>query len=257
MVANGHETPPGYYGKWQNQFYVLDVARTVLEQTPADGDVVLVLDSDCVITGRIDEEVVGEEGLASLVIPTAADEEENGVSPRAMGALARTFPDSAWSGSSDATAPYLGGEVLAARADVLRRILDRGEELFPWALRRRQEGLPSLNEEAHLLSLAVHTLGLQWTDASVFIDRLWTQPWKFRTVRPGSERLSIWHLPAEKKTGIARLDRAVHDQSGWFWQAAPDVWLHRAGQLTSVPRYPLRKYVRDLRDLVHARLRSR
>lgn len=259
VEANGHETPPGYYGKWQNQFYVLDVARVVLASAPAvrDDDVVLVLDSDCLITGEIDASVVGPSGLASLVIPTPPDVEENGVSPRQMAGLAAEFPGSVWQRTPDGTADYLGGEVLAARADVLRRILERGEAIFPWALERRAAGLLSLNEEAHLLSLAVHTLGLERADASRFVDRLWTQPWKFRTVRPGSERLLVWHLPAEKKTGLVRLDRAAHDRAGWFWQAPHARWRSRAGGLIGVPRYGPVKLVRDLSDLAGARLRHR
>lgn len=256
VVENGHETPKGFYGKWQNQFYVLDVGATVLATGPADDDVVLVLDSDCLVTGPIAETVVGDEGLASLVIPTPADVEENGVSPRQMAALARELPGTGWPGSDD-TAPYLGGEVLAARVSVLRRILERGEMIFPWALRRRAEGQPSLNEEAHLLSLAVHTLDLPRADASAFIDRLWTQPWKFRTVRAGSAGLLVWHLPAEKKTGLLRIDRAVRDGRSWFWNAPRERWVRTAGRFTGVPAYPLGKYFRDAQDLVGARLRHR
>lgn len=258
VVENGHETPKDFYGKWQNQFYVLDVGATVLAARPAptDDDVVLVLDSDCLVTGPITEAVVGVEGLASLVIPAPADVEENGVSPRQMAALAREFPGSDWPDADD-VAPYLGGELLAARASVLRRILERGEAVFPWALQRRAAGLPSLNEEAHLLSLAVHSLGLPRVDASSFIDRLWTQPWKFRTVRSASARLLVWHLPAEKKTGLMRIDRAVRADRSWFWTSSRARWIDRAGGLTGVPHYPLVKYVRDAHDLLGARLRHR
>lgn len=259
VVQNDHETPVGYYGKWQNQFYVLDVTRAVLGASPSvrEDDVVIVLDSDCLVTGPVTPELVGPTGLASLIIPTPADVQENGVSPREMAALATDFPGTDWPGSPDGIAPYLGGEVLAARVDVLRRILQRGEQIFPWALERRAAGLPSLNEEAHLLSLAVHTLGLRWADASTFIQRLWTQPWKFRTVAPDSGELLIWHLPAEKKTGLLRIDRAVRDAGSWFWKDSAIRWRRTASALTGVPRYPLQKYPMDVQALVGARIRHR
>lgn len=257
VTPNRHETPPGYYGKWQNQFYVLDVAgAAVSSDDVADDDAILILDSDCVVTGPVGEQLLGLAGLAALVIDMEPDVSENGLTRADLTRLVEEFPLSVQRPEGAAPVRYFGGELIAARSDVLAKILARAEEGFVWSLERRRAGMSAFNEEAHLLSFAVQSLALEWRHAD-FIQRLWTQPWKFRTVTRGDAERTIWHLPAEKKTGLARLDRAARRPRGWFWAAPPLVWRARAGALVGVPDYHVLKAASDMFSLVRARWRAR
>ncbi|HEX2075218.1 MAG TPA: hypothetical protein VHF92_15645 [Geodermatophilus sp.] len=246
VTENTHRPPAGFHGQWQNQFFVLDCLR-VLADAAEPGEPVVLADSDCLVTDDLAEldAAVRERGRLFYAVPFDPDVEVNGLTRRDLAALA---------GELHGTPPvpdlaYLGGEFLAFRADLLPGDLARLDEAFAWALERAAAGLPHPNEEAQLVSV---TLGPELSRAALVgwaVRRVWTQPWTLRNAGPADRDVAIWHLPAEKRTGLARLHRASADPAGWFSQAPREIWLDRVGRLVGVPAYRPAKALADARAL--------
>ena len=246
VTENSHRVPEGFHAQWQNQFFVLDCLRELAAHADP-GETVVLLDSDCVVTrslGTLDA-VVREHGRGVYPVAFPVEAEVNGLSRADLADLARELH-----GTGDARdLPYLGGEFFAFREDVLRTDLERLDEAFAWMLRRAEQGLPRPNEEAQLVSV---TVGPDLTGPELLeetIRRIWTQPWQLRNVVPADRELAVWHLPAEKRTGLRRVHRAYLDPAGWFWTAPHQEWLDRVGYLVGVPSYRAGKALSDARAL--------
>jgi hypothetical protein len=241
-AENTHRAPEGFHGAWQNQFFVLDCLRALAAHADPDETVALA-DSDCLVTRRLDDldSVVRKHGRAFWPVPFAADLPINGLTRRDLAALAAE-----WDGrTAAAELPYLGGEFLAFRADVLPATLDEFDRAFDWSVERAAAGLPHPNEEAQLISSVVG--GSLSPDELVqgVVRRVWTQPWNLRNAGPADRDVALWHLPAEKRTGLARVHRAYRDAGSWFWSASRDAWLDRVGRLVGVPSYGAGKALAD------------
>ena len=77
--------PPGYYGAWRNQFYILDIIRH-LDVQGADDEQYVILDSDCVFTGSVDHlsRQLSVSGLLALDLDLPLGEDINGLTQRDM-----------------------------------------------------------------------------------------------------------------------------------------------------------------------------
>ena len=75
-----------------------------------------------------------------------------------------------------------------------------------------------------------------------YVKRMWTGL-RYNNVKRGDENLAVWHLPAEKRSGLYRLyllleqQRNIRDEEG-FWK--------KAGEYTGVPCAGIKKIVWDL-----------
>jgi hypothetical protein len=246
VAENTHTVPKGFHGLWQNQFFVLDCLR-VLATELADDETVVLLDSDCLVTGSLDslDTAVRARGRALYPVSFPADVEINGHTRESLSELAGELHGR----GSAAVLPYLGGEFLAFRADVLDRDLKSLDDAFRWTLERAAAGDRRPNEEAQLISV---TLGPELESGQLVGDvvrRVWTQPWNLRNAGPADLNLPVWHLPAEKRTGLARVHRAYTEPRGWFATAPREEWLAVAGRLVGVPTYGPRKALADARAL--------
>mgnify|MGYP007028596135 CR=1 FL=1 len=94
-----------------------------------------------------------------------------------------------------------------------------------------------------VFSIAFALLDRPVADARSVIKRIWTSP-RFNTAAPGDERLPLWHLPAEKRYGLADLYRALAGRG--FPTAMPgDAFRVLAGRLCAVPTKSAGKLLRD------------
>ncbi len=208
LSRNGIETvvrpityrlPPGSVKNWGNQFYVFDILDHLSEHREIHRAV--VLDCDCVWLRPADGMVsqIDQHGALTYTMHEedyARDEVINGLT---RGQMARFLEQNG--GPSLDAIPYFGGEIYAARSDVTRRIAQRARALWP-AVRSQGEDAP--REEAHLLSVLYAFEGIAPDTAAPFIRRMWTT-FKFNDLASADADLTIWHLPAEKKTGFADL----------------------------------------------------
>lgn len=230
--------PKGWYGAWQNQFYLYDILGWMGGRMKAD-DALLVCDADCLcrtpLDGLFDE--IRKQGSALYEFITDRSATINGITLPEMEA----FYSACYGPPPRSPLAYYGGEFIGLRGDSVCRINEAYAGLWAFNLARADRREPKLNEEAHVLSVLAERLGLRNNVANRYVKRMWTSP-QFNNVRPEDERLAVWHLPYEKKRGLYRLFRLLEKQGGLgdeerFW--------HRAKELTGVPAVSLRKRLRD------------
>ena len=229
--------PKGWYGAWQNQFYLYDILGWMGGRMKADD--ALVCDADCLcrtpLDGLFDE--IRKQGSALYEFITDRSATINGITLPEMEA----FYSACYGPPPRSPLAYYGGEFIGLRGDSVCRINEAYPELWAFNLARAGSREPKLNEEAHVLSVLAERLDLRNAVANRYVKRMWTSP-QFNNVRPEDERLAVWHLPYEKKRGLYRLFRLLEKQKGLgdeerFW--------HRAKELTGVPAVSLRKRLRD------------
>lgn len=230
--------PKGWYGAWQNQFYLYDILGWMGGRMKAD-DALLVCDADCLcrtpLDGLFDE--IRKQGSALYEFITDRSATINGITLPEMEA----FYSACYGTPPRLPLAYYGGEFIGLRGDSVCRINEAYAGLWAFNLARAGSREPKLNEEAHVLSVLAERLDLRNAVANRYVKRMWTSP-QFNNVRPEDERLAVWHLPYEKKRGLYRLFRLLEKQKGLgdeerFW--------HRAKKLTGVPAVSLRKRLRD------------
>ena len=230
--------PKGWYGAWQNQFYLYDILGWMGGRMKAD-DALLVCDADCLcrtpLDGLFDE--IRKQGSALYEFITDRSATINGITLPEMEA----FYTDCYGTLSRSPLAYYGGEFIGLRGDSVCRINEAYAGLWAFNLARAGSREPKLNEEAHVLSVLAERLDLRNAVANRYVKRMWTSP-QFNNVCPEDERLAVWHLPYEKKRGLYRLFRLLEKQGGLgdeerFWR--------RAKELTGVPAVSLRKRLRD------------
>ena len=230
--------PKGWYGAWQNQFYLYDILGWMDGRMEAD-DALLVCDADCLCRTPLDTlfDEIRRRGSALYEFITDRSATINGITLPEMEA----FYADCYGIPPHSPLAYYGGEFIGLRGDSVRRMNKAYPELWAFNLTRAGRGEPKLNEEAHVLSVLAERLGLRNAVANRYVKRMWTSP-QFNNVRPEDERLAVWHLPYEKKRGLYHLFRYLQKRKGLgdevrFW--------HRVKELTGVPVVSLRKRLRD------------
>jgi hypothetical protein len=198
------QTPPGYFGKWRNQFYIFDVLQ-LIETKYNHADDFIVLDSDCLINQPLDAlfAQLRKEGLLALPMSYADGHVINGVTREDMRQIYTELD-----GKDPGFNPiYYGGEILAASYIVVEQLNAMAPRIWQAMLQRFEKGLPKLNEEAHFLSYCYFKIG-KFDSLDAFIKRIWTAP-HYNNVVSKDAALPIWHLPSEKTGGIALLFKKV------------------------------------------------
>lgn len=203
-----HQTPKGYFGQWRNQFYIFDILKFI-EKTFHHDEAFIVLDSDCIINRPLDAMFadIRKHDKLVLTIPYADDHNINGITRADMRNIYMELDGK----DPGANPVYYGGELFAGTLQAIRSI----NQLVPgiWAnmMQRHMDGKPKFNEEAHLLSYCYHKTGGFGT-AAPYIKRIWTAP-QHNTVDTTDIGLPIWHLPSEKKGGIALLFKYLQNDA--------------------------------------------
>jgi hypothetical protein len=243
VVENRHWPDTELFGAWQNQFFLFDVLRAALEIGTDPQQPVVVVDSDVVVRASLrglGEEIV-REGRVSMRIPYPEDEVANGVSRTDLADFLRRRR-----GADVGFVPaYQGGEFIGGTRAELEALADACEDVYAWSLERRARGERHPNEEAHMISVAV-PVPEDAVTGNAWIERVWTKPWNLREFPRSVGDVAMWHLPAEKRTGIARLRPAVLAPGSWFWHAPADYWRDRVGRILGVPRYGPAKLLQDV-----------
>lgn len=235
--------PPGAVQSWGNQFYVFDVIAAHL--TEVEHGPLVLLDSDCLWLRPADALLAAAERHGALSYwfnsgeygPNATI---NGQSRQGLGRFARQA-----CGTSFDAVEYSGGEIIAASAPMLRTIDARVRELWPAVL---AQGSDAPREEAHLLSVIYALEEVELGTANRFIRRMWTT-FRHSNLQPGDATLSIWHLPAEKRTGFADLFRQLTRHTNLLPgdpQLAPILCSANYARLMGYPHRNPHKFVRDI-----------
>ncbi|MCZ8522655.1 hypothetical protein [Paenibacillus caseinilyticus] len=253
-----YRTPPGYYGSWKNQFYLFDILKSIAAAEEDDTEPYLVLDSDCVwlrSAGEI-EKAIGRHGLLTMTADVDHDTEfvMNGLSRRQMKGLYEELLGHPLPGIPY----YYGGEWFAANAGEFRRVMAELGGVWEQSMQRFAGGKAKFNEEAQMLSYVYDKLGYESRTANVFIKRIWTQLTGFNNVEEQDRQLTLWHLPSEKKLGIARLYAEVIREESAFWQTdGGAAYVDYMAAVMGVPKRSVAKTLKDARALIFHKLLQR
>jgi hypothetical protein len=206
-----YKTPKGYYGRFQNQFYEFSILESIAENDMNLKDQYLVLDSDCIFLKPAAHlfKAAASQGFISFTDPVQPDFVINGLSRLDMKAI---FEDLLGRKIDDIPEYHLGEFLLCSVANI-KKIYSDFLELWPKLLERNAQQQPKFNEEAHTLSYLYYKNGLKESKSDKYMRRIWTNPLFYRDVRPSDTDLVIWHLPAEKTFGIAKLYQHFLEQS--------------------------------------------
>ncbi|MBL7804856.1 MAG: hypothetical protein JNL02_14040 [Saprospiraceae bacterium] len=196
------QTPPGYFGKWRNQFYIFDVLKFFEIHYHNDTDAFVVLDSDCIVNRPLDGlfSALQENPLMALTMPYDLSHNINGVTRKDMRSIFADLDKGVDPGHDPV---YYGGEIFAATLPIVRRINKMVPAVWENMQSRFRQNLPKLNEEAHFLSYCYYKIG-KLGALEPFIKRIWTAP-HHNNVEQADILLPIWHLPSEKTGGLSLL----------------------------------------------------
>lgn len=232
MTEFEHRPPEGFAARFNASLYMLDAMAACASQST------LFVDPDVLCIRPLDRmlQSVGER-VGGLPIDYPLDHDINGLSRREAAKLHVLL------GEPEQLAAHFGGECYVIPESKAEELRTRTELAWGLALTRHSSGLSRFTTEEHLLSYGLRAMPVARLDREV--RRIWTAA-RYRTVTGAEDRLTLWHLPAEKDRGFITLYPSVLDADSWFWAAKQPDFARRAGRAMGMRE---RKPARFLRDL--------
>lgn len=205
---------PAFKNDFPGCLFSLDVIEHLVRARSGGFSYLVLLDSDCIVRYRfdamVDELVKNEKTMFAYELGYPANTDINGQS-RASLTLALSY----FSGQMVASPiPAYGGEFLAVSANVLPELAKRIEIFWEWM---KSEGVHSLGNgltEEHVMSVIFAEQKELVHNARKMIKRIWTAS-VYSNVDGSESQVPIWHLPAEKKRGFAKLYRYWSKRNGF------------------------------------------
>ncbi|MCD8317733.1 MAG: hypothetical protein LUC45_02235 [Paraprevotella sp.] len=233
-----NKPPKGWYKAWMNQFYLYDIL-VEMERRMQPSDTLLVCDADCLCRTPLDDlfREVRTDGSSLYDMEYPYEYPINGTSRKQMDAVY----EACYGLSPSVPLCYYGGEFVALRTDAVAGINREFPPLWKFNFTLPADA-PRLHEEAHMLGLLAERLHLRQATANRYVKRMWTNRY-FNNVRPGDERMPVWHLPSEKKLGLYYLYRMLERQGDFSDEAR--FW-RKAGEYCGIPHIGLKKKTKDL-----------
>jgi hypothetical protein len=196
-----YKPPAGFSKTFGNQMFIFDILDWVGQNDEFRG-VWCILDSDCLVLGDLSQMWADASKVGALTYDLKLPMEEN-INGITQYDLTRICINEKWGGGGGA-ARYFGGEYFCAEHSIIDRNRDAYREIITTSYLRWAQGDLFCTEEAHMLSCWYKYLGVSAGTANPYIKRIWTG-FRHNNRDVGDFYLPIWHVPAEKKTGIARL----------------------------------------------------
>jgi len=243
VVPVSTRLPRGAVESWGNQFYVFDViGHHIADDAPGP---LILLDSDCLWIRPADSILEAIDRYECLTYLFNAGEYEEGamINGQTREGLARFLAKNG--GPPMPQVEYCGGELVAASAPCLRRLHNHFTLLWPIVA---EQDIDAPREEAHLLSVLYAADGVELGTANHIIRRMWTT-FKHNNLRATDADLTIWHLPAEKRTGFRDLYERIVASGDQFTPQGDQAGLLTCPsyeRLMGIPRRRPGKFIRDL-----------
>lgn len=255
VISYDHEPPRSFTDSWRNQFFVLDVLHQLQSNLSATDNAV-ILDSDVIWTSRNKAEEfwasVRHEGLTTYEVGYAPSTSVNGLSINDLRELICELGS-----SSTARLTYCGGEIVGGTGELIKVLSSESSRIWSYLMSRHRLDPSVAFEEAHVLSMAYASMGHEPGSADDHIRRLWTQPLKPRNVRAQDLDLSLWHVPAEKKYGFARLYQdLLRHGADHFLAESDEAFKKRVSSRLGIPRNSVSKIVLDVADASQTRIQG-
>ena len=204
IVSFDHAVPATLSASYRGCFFKLDALQWLARTLEAD-QVGYLVDSDCVWLGpssRLERRIRAFLGVSVLDLQLDPYEPINDITridAQAIYALLDLPID-----LGGAPPPHYGGEFYAGTGTALRNLVQAVELVHAANLDAHRRGLPAFPTEEYVLTAAAQIVGASARATYGLVRRLWTDD-SFRTVRPSDTKLDLWHVPAEKTRGLARL----------------------------------------------------
>lgn len=242
VIGYDHQPPGSFPKSWRNQFFVIDVLADLAGKVGQD-DAWVVLDSDIVWSTQSTDsmwQTLREHGISTYTVGYGRSKQVNGMSMDSLGSLGGRAGL-----ELRARLDYSGGEFIGGDGSSIRDLVGASRLVWGALMAEHDVDHGIQFEEAHLLSLAYAVLGVEPGGINAFVRRLWTQPFKYQNAAAGDERLTLWHVPAEKKYGIRRIYRtAIRDDRGVL-AMEPAAWASTCRKQLGIPKNSLLKVARD------------
>lgn len=208
-----YKTPKGYFDMFQNQFYEFSILEHIVKNYHDPDDVFLISDSDCIFLKQAQElfDEAKKQGFLSFEDDCTEDLIIHGLSRKDMRLLYQDLLDR----QVYEIPGYHLGEFFLASVRNICTIFSDFLELWPKMMQRFELNEPKFNEEAQTLSFIYYKNNLKASPKRNLMKRIWTNPVFYRNVDPLDTSLVIWHLPAEKTFGLARLYQLLVKQSDY------------------------------------------
>ena len=203
IVSFEHAVPATLSASYRGCFFKLDALQWLARTLEAD-QVGYLVDSDCVWLGPSSrlESRTHHFGVSVLDLQLDPYEPINDITRIDAQAIYAQLDLPIDLGG--AAPPHYGGEFYAGTGTALRKLVQTVELVHAANLDAHRRGLPALPTEEYVLTAAAQIVGASPRATYGLVRRLWTDD-SFRTVRPSDTKLDLWHVPAEKTRGLARL----------------------------------------------------
>lgn len=234
------KVPRGYWGSWNNQFYIFDILKFMAARS--DFDSFVLLDSDCVWINSANEMLSHIENCGLLAYDLRHEMAEgfvmNGLSLEEMSKIYSEL------GFLELEAQYYGGEFFGATRERIVELVGRADDAYRIQLDRQVEGKKKFNEEAQLLSYLYQTGPNFCDDGERYIARIWSHIRRHRHPTGFSDDLIVLHMPVEKKHGVPRLLKTLLDRR--LDDLTPDFV---RGAVKNCFGLPKRGFMKDFQDI--------
>ncbi|MEO0472926.1 MAG: hypothetical protein AAF206_25135, partial [Bacteroidota bacterium] len=225
--------------KLTNCFYRLEVVKAMAEE--AENEAFILLDSDVLWT-RHDPQLMALLTQSNAVLydryeVNGHEVTDAGMSRMDMGNAFRTVDEN----YHPADPIHFGGEIVGGPSQVMQKLSHSLEQAYDnviSACLREMVVMPNgrniMDTDEYVTSFAYNMADVEIGLANPFIKRLWTgeQP---NNVETDDVNLTLWHLIAEKQTGLAKLyDLAIEPDSS-FWQITIDDFPAYLGAFVGIP----------------------
>lgn len=231
--------PRNWHNAWQNQFYLYDILEYMGSRMD-DYDSLLICDADCICSKPLDGlfDITEKCGSALYEFITDRTAQINGITLEGMS----TFYEKCFQEKPSTPITYYGGEFMAFRGDIIKRINDLYPDVWKFNLECSERNIPKLNEEAHLISIMAEKLKIRNSHANTYVKRMWTSP-QFNNINPNDAEYPVWHLPYEKKRGLKYLFNFFMKEQ--FVVRSENDFIKKAKYFTGIPVITFSKKILD------------
>jgi hypothetical protein len=245
-----HQPPPGFFRSFNASLFSIDALACLADTYSGPDDRLALIDPDVVCTRELDGlfRAIPEDGFLAYNTEYPSDHVCQGLSARTAGQLHFQL-DPRLTGFP----LHYGGELYGYTPMAWSSISAQVEAAWRFSIAQWKENLPQLVTEEHLLNFALRYT--QVKSADKYIRRIWTAP-THRTVLPTDSELPLWHLPAEKHRGLARMLPSARNRESWFWRSPQTSWQESAASHFGIPRRNTLRLLHDVTALAMRRTQS-
>lgn len=213
LIPGNYVEDTGFSNTFPGCLFTLDVIDYLASHNGLGCDAIIILDNDCVmlqpLTGVLTE-IRDEQSFHALEITKPVVHNTNGQSRASVTLAASTLTGRL----IPVPLTFYGGEIYAFPSSHLPLLNEHIARFWSYMRETGKAHFDSNLTEEHVVSAALTMAGIPVQKANSWIRRIWTSRY-YSSVTGDESKLSIWHLPAEKKSGFARLYKQW-EKSGGF-----------------------------------------